>query len=450
MHLATEERDWTAAVRCCTALASLLLACGETPPVTETPSTGGSAGSNAGSAAQSGGSAGTKTSGGAGAASATGGMAANSSSSGGSLAAGGSTGGSLTNGGSSGGSFTNGGSSGGLRATGGSSGGSFTSGGSSGGSRATGGRSAAGGTVSSGGSGGASSGGPSGGGGAAAGASAILEPKSGILLGQYYGDGSISATGTKLGRTLPVHLTYYAWDDDWTSGNTKSDLNAGRIPLVNWELFDATLDDIIAGVYDTMLAQRAKDAKNLGKKFFLDFGAEMNGDWSPWSGAQNGSSAAKYLAAYRHTHDALVAGGATNAVWVWCPNVTDEPNQSWNRALEYYPGDAYVDWTCVDGYNWGSSNGGGWQSFHDVFANIYPKLAAKNKPILIGEMASAEVGGDKAAWITAMLPTLNSDFPLIKGLIWFDVNKETDWRISSSPAAEAAFVKMVSDPYCNP
>ena len=32
-----------------------------------------------------------------------------------------------------------------------------------------------------------------------------------------------------------------------------------------------------------------------------------------------------------------------------------------------------------------------------------------------------------------MIPTLRDDFPLIKALVWFDINKETDWRISSSP-----------------
>jgi beta-mannanase len=130
--------------------------------------------------------------------------------------------------------------------------------------------------------------------------------------------------------------------------------------------------------------------------------------------------------------------------------VTSEPRASWNATLEYYPGDDYVDWTCVDGYNWGSTNGGGWQSFHDVFEDIYATLATKNKPILIGEMASTEEGGDKAAWIDAIVPALQNDFPLIKALVWFDIDKETDWRISSSPASEAAFVRMANDPYMNP
>jgi hypothetical protein len=280
--------------------------------------------------------------------------------------------------------------------------------------------------------------------------SVALVPAQGVLLGQYYGDGNVAQTTTKLGRTLPVHLVYYTFTDDWTRGNTTTDLSAGRIPLVNWELFETKLDDIIAGKFDTMLTERARAAKALGKPFFLDFGAEMNGDWSPWGGAQNGSNATKYLAAYKRVHDAFTQEAASNVVWIWCPNVTDEPSASWNQALNYYPGDDYVDWTCVDGYNWGSSNGGGWQSFRDVFKNIYAKLASKGKPIMIGEMASAEVGGDKAAWIAQIVPTLRADYPLIKGLIWFDVNKETDWRISSSAKTEAAFKAFAADPYTNP
>jgi beta-mannanase len=156
----------------------------------------------------------------------------------------------------------------------------------------------------------------------------------------------------------------------------------------------------------------------------------------------------KYIAAYRHVHDAL--SGVDNAVWAWCPNVTDEPRADWNRAMDYYPGDDYVDWTCVDGYNWGETQGIGWESFADTFADIYPMLASKGKPIMIGEMASAESGGDKASWIDAIIPALKADYPLIRGLIWFDIDKETDWRISSSPAAEAAFARMINDPYFNP
>ena len=282
--------------------------------------------------------------------------------------------------------------------------------------------------------------------------SEILVPAQGALLGMFYGADSVAQTADKLGRTPPVHLTYYAWDDDWAGSSiTRADLDAGRIPLVNWEPYDPSLADIIAGDYDELIHARAAGAKALGERFFLDWGAEMNGDWSPWSGAENGMGPDVYLAAYRHIHDLFVADGATNVIWLWCPNVTDEPRSAWNETLGYYPGDEYVDWACVDGYNWGGSGGGGgWQTFHDVFADVYATLATTGKPIMIGEMASAEVGGDKAAWIDAMIPTLRDDFPMIRGLVWFDIDKETDWRISSSSAAEAAFVRLANDPYFNP
>lgn len=273
--------------------------------------------------------------------------------------------------------------------------------------------------------------------------SSILEPASGALLGLYYGAGGVDQTALKLGRTPAIHLTYYRWDADWTGTVTQADLAAGRIPLVNWEPHNIDFAKIIDGSLDATILARAKGSKALGKKFFLDFAAEMNGD-EAWSG----NNASLYVLAYRHIHDLFVAAGATNVVWAWCPNVTDTAGGN-RTTMDYYPGDTYVDWTGVDGYNWGTKNGG-WQTFQEVFRNIYPLLAAKKKPILIGEMSSAQSGGDKARWIDGIIPTLRASFPLIKGLVWFDINKEADWRISSSPESEASFIRMANDPYFNP
>ena len=273
--------------------------------------------------------------------------------------------------------------------------------------------------------------------------SSILEPASGVLLGQFYGAGSIDQTRLKLGRTPVIHLAYYGWPTDWTGSVTQADLAASRIPLISWEPHNIDFAKIIDGSLDATIIARANGSKALGKKFFLDFAAEMNGD-EAWSG----NNAALYVSAYRHIHDLFVAAGANNVVWAWCPNVTDTDGGN-RTTMDYYPGDAYVDWTGVDGYNWGTKNGG-WQTFQQVFQNIYPLLAARKKPILIGEMASAEAGGDKGKWIDDILPTLRNRFPLIKAVVWFDINKEADWRISSSAASEAAFIRMVNNPYFNP
>jgi beta-mannanase len=268
-----------------------------------------------------------------------------------------------------------------------------------------------------------------------------LVPKQGALLGLYYGAGSIEETNTRIGSKPQVHLVFYGWKDDWAAG-AKRDLEAGRIPLVNWEPGGVDFKKIVEGSLDATIKARAQGAKALGKPFFLDFAAEMNGD-EAWGG----NNPKLYVAAYRHIHDLFAAEGATNVVWAWCPNVTDVDGGN-SKTMDYYPGDDYVDWTGVDGYNWGRGNGG-WQSFERVFVKIYPLLAAKNKPIIIGEMASADVGGDKAAWIDAIIPVLRTKFPMIKALVWFDVKKERDWRINSSPASQESFSRMAKDAYFN-
>ena len=181
--------------------------------------------------------------------------------------------------------------------------------------------------------------------------SAILEPASGALLGQFYGAGTIDQTTRKLGRTPVIHLNYYDWTADWTGSVTQADLAAGRIPLISWEPHHIDFAKIVDGSLDATILARAKGSKALGKKFFLDFAAEMNGD-EAW----DGNNAPLYVSAYRHIHDLFVAAGANNVVWAWCPNVTDT-NGSNRTTMDYYPGDAYVDWTGVDGYNWGTTNG---------------------------------------------------------------------------------------------
>ncbi len=113
--------------------------------------------------------------------------------------------------------------------------------------------------------------------------SSILEPAAGALLGHYYGASTVAQTTAKLGRTPPVHLTYYAWTDDWTGTVTQADLAAGRIPLVNWEPHKIDFTKIIDGSLDATIVARANGSKALGKRFFLDFAAEMNGD-EAWGG----------------------------------------------------------------------------------------------------------------------------------------------------------------------
>jgi hypothetical protein len=276
-------------------------------------------------------------------------------------------------------------------------------------------------------------------------------PAQGALLGHFYGNGTLAQTDALIGRKPLLHLNYFDWVTDWTADpSIPADFADGRVPLVNWEPYDASggminFDDVISGSYDSTIRARAANAKAFGHRFFLDFAAEMNGD-EAWTN----HDAAKYIAGWRHVHDIFTTVGATNVVWAWCPNVTDSDGTN-AATMSYYPGDSYVDWTGVDGYNWGTSQPGfGWQTFKQVFQDIYPLLAAKKKPILIGEMASDEVGGSKAQWIDGIIPTLRGSFPMVKAFVWFDIKKERDWQINSSPSALASYSRMARDTFMNP
>jgi hypothetical protein len=46
---------------------------------------------------------------------------------------------------------------------------------------------------------------------------------------------------------------------------------------------------------------------------------------------------------------------------------------AWPTFASLYPGDRYVDWTCLDGCNWGSNYPGktGWIAFKDLDSYSY-------------------------------------------------------------------------------
>ncbi|HEY1854917.1 MAG TPA: glycosyl hydrolase [Solirubrobacterales bacterium] len=219
----------------------------------------------------------------------------------------------------------------------------------------------------------------------------------------------------------------------WSSQSTPSSLSEPEFEL----------SDVISGRYDSYIRSFAEEAKAWGHPFFLRFDWEMNGNWFPWDEGVNGNSPGEYVSAWRHVHDIFSEVGATNATWTWCPNV--DPKGEYNDVGAYYPGDSYVDWTCLDGYNWGGSR---WTGFSELFGPTYHRITdqvAPSKPMIIGEVGSSENGGSKAAWISEMLEKLPTEFQKIRGVIWFDKFEEGDWPLETSASAESAFASGISN-----
>ena len=70
--------------------------------------------------------------------------------------------------------------------------------------------------------------------------------------------------------------------------------------------------------------------------------------------------------------------------------------------------------------------------------------------MMIAEFGSPEFeydGINKAAWITDAFDKIKNNYPKIKLILWFHINKELDWRINSSPSSLKAYQKAIDDPY---
>jgi beta-mannanase len=175
---------------------------------------------------------------------------------------------------------------------------------------------------------------------------------------------------------------------------------------------------------------------------------EMNGWWAPWCASVNGNSAAEFLAAWRHIVDIARAKGATNIRWIWAPNVDNDGLGV--PFAELYPGDDYVDWVGLDGFNRGTSwTSTTWVGLHRIFDGSIARLRElTDKPLLIAETGSSEEGGEKAAWIRS-LADIPAEFPEVRAIVWFSKNETSlgiDWRVNSSEEALAAFREIATSP----
>jgi hypothetical protein len=224
----------------------------------------------------------------------------------------------------------------------------------------------------------------------------------------------------------------------------------GAIPLFSWnsgasgggDQSKFGLAELRAGRYDRYIRYFARNAKAWGWPFFLRFNWEMNGAWFPWGAGTNDNQPGEFILAWRHVHRIFEEVGATNVTWVWCPFVGTDLRQ-------FYPGDRYVDWTGLDGYNWGPESPLGlpWRTFDELFAASYRRVAriAPDKPMMVGEVASSGSDERRATWIREMFGALRGGYRRVGALVWFDkIDNATEWPIETLPTASAAFAEGLS------
>jgi len=264
--------------------------------------------------------------------------------------------------------------------------------------------------------------------------------------------------------------------------------NAGHVPMLTWQPFAQAKQQtsetveraIAAGEHDDHLSSwatlleswaRPHGDRTRGRRFYFRPAHEMNGDWFPWSAVDssridttvtavpNGSSSAnatgsespaagtpgEYVEMWRRLHDAFGATDldATNIQWVWTVNADEVGGVRMER---YYPGDEYVDWVGLDGFNFGGSQPySSWRTPETLFDPMLERLRElTDKPVALTEFATSSFTGSKgngeyrparkADWIEAAYEYVAEND--IKMTCWFNVDKsgadETDWAVFGS------------------
>lgn len=263
--------------------------------------------------------------------------------------------------------------------------------------------------------------------------------------GAYAGwqDNSMLDFESRVGKKVKNYVTFTHWgnENQFPSHLALTTRDAGKILVIFWEAMDYnasylqsnfSYDAINGGAWDEYIASFAQSAAAYAGPVILIPFEEMNGDWSPWSITLNSNNAVKHITAYRRIRNMF--RNAPNVKFAWVVNNDAVPDIADNQFENFYPGDEYVDYVGVNGFNFGSP----WQTFDQIFKDALNRLALYKKPLYIFSMASAE-GAQKAAWIKNALGEELPKHPEVRGWMWFNEKKERDWRVWSDAESLDAF-----------
>jgi hypothetical protein len=275
---------------------------------------------------------------------------------------------------------------------------------------------------------------------------------------------AVRSLGTSVGKQPGIVMWYPNWsgpyaDVRYARASVDAVLARGAVPMLTWMTRDPSSTDvatsltfsnaaIAAGSKDSYITSFARGLKTAKGLVYIRLDHEMNGVWYPWSPGQGTSTAANFIAMWRHVHDIFVREGATNVRWVWSPNVNCG---GCTPMSQVYPGDAYVDWAALDGYNYGTTDGHQWQTFDQVYKASYAAIrAVTKKRLMIAEIGTVErgprTGQTKAAWIADAMTAIRLRYPAFRAFVWFEQNNGSgqDFRIRSAAANVTAFRKAIA------
>jgi Glycosyl hydrolase family 26 len=260
----------------------------------------------------------------------------------------------------------------------------------------------------------------------------------GPLFGVYQPDKSakaVTAVATKVG-CRPALQQIFASVEDGIS--TKTLLGVSGLTILSLEPWTTggeedqpawSLSKTIEGHWDRQYEAIARSVVEFRDPILVRFAHEMNAHWYPW-GTTNGNKRGQFVAAWKHVVDMFRKAGATNALWVWSPNIL---RGAGNRPLkEFWPGESYVDVVGLTGYGVREENPN--ITYRSTLKQVYELT---DKPIVLTEVG-VQPGSEKRPWLKAFGGWLR-DNPQVAGFVWNQVTRDGDWRYDDNAGNLAAF-----------
>jgi len=217
---------------------------------------------------------------------------------------------------------------------------------------------------------------------------------------------------------------------------------AGFVPIVTlepWSIEEISSSKLLKNnnLREQFRAWANQFAKWIGpssqRKLILRPAHEMNGSWYPWS-ADAGVNPVEYRRMWRAVYDIFQDKVlcSDDIRWLWSINAETTADVD---VAAYYPGDAYVDWVGVDGYNFGGSQDWSvWRNPESVFERAFKKVRdISDAPLSVPEFGCSSIRDGnidpvaKSSWVADTFGLFNKWN--VRLASWFNINKETDWRV---------------------
>jgi beta-mannanase len=170
---------------------------------------------------------------------------------------------------------------------------------------------------------------------------------------------------------------------------------------------------IADGAVDGYIRRWAHEAVRSGRPLLLRPGHEATNPAYAW-GPSAGNTASDYRRFWQHVRQIFRDEGARNVSFVWTPFSAQD--------REWFPGLEAVDWIGFDIFNFGGlAQEGIWFDFHSLTKPFYDAYAPLGLPLMITEVGSSSVGGNKADWLREMFHDVaHGSFPALRALVLFD------------------------------